>query len=140
VRPPFLLDTNIVSEFERPSPAENVLAWVRNSREDDLFLSVLSLGEVRQGILKLADGAKQRSLEQSFLRMTACFGARVLTVDENIALRWSEMSAALDKAGKPVPLIDGLLAATALHHDLTLVTRNTRDFESTGVRLLNPWK
>lgn len=136
----FLLDTNVVSELVRPKPDDGVLRWVEETDESILFLSVLTLGEIRNGVERLRSGPRRGRLEswvQMDLRLR--FQGRILPIDEAIADRWGKVSAIAASKGKPVPVIDGLLAATALHHNLTLVTRNSSDVSGTGVATLNPW-
>jgi len=136
----FLLDTNVISELIKPQPDENVLRWIAKTDEALLFLSVLTLGEVRYGIEKLNPGKRRGRLESwlaADLRLR--FHERILTIDDGIAQRWGALSATAARKGRPVPVIDGLLAATALHHDLMLVTRGDGDVSGTGVPLLDPW-
>jgi predicted nucleic acid-binding protein len=137
----FLLDTNVISELIKSEPAANVVRWVEETEETILFLSVLTLGEIRWGIEKLNAGRRRGRLESWLAAdLRRRFQARVLPVNEAIAERWGALSAMAAKKGRPVPVIDGLLAATALHHDLTLVTRNEADVSGTGAATLNPWK
>lgn len=135
----FLLDTNIVSELVRAKPEPKVRQWVGSVDENLLYLSVLTLGEIRKGIATLAD-ASRRVLLETWLDsdLVLRFADRILAVDRAVAERWGRLSA---QAGtkSPLPVIDGLLAATALHHNLTLVTRNTKDVIGTGVPIFNPW-
>jgi predicted nucleic acid-binding protein len=136
----FLLDTNVVSELIRPKPDEKVCRWVEETDESILFLSVLTLGEIRKGIESLRPGRRRGRLEswlQVDLRLR--FQDRILPIHEAIADRWGAVSAMAAAKGKPVPVIDGLLAATAIHHNLTLVTRNCSDVAGTGISTLNPW-
>ena len=135
----FLLGTNVVSELIRPKPDNNVLRWVDETDESILFLSVLTLGEIRQGVERLRSGRRRGRLE-SWLQvdLPSRFQSRVLPIHEAIADRWGRISAIAAAKGKPVPVIDGLLAATALHHNLILVTRNSLDVAGTGVPTLNP--
>jgi predicted nucleic acid-binding protein len=137
----FLLDTNVLSELIKPHPDGNVVQWVKNTEEARMFLSVLTLGEIRKGIVGLRMGSRRARLE-SWLDedLRARFQSRVLPIDEAVADRWGTMAAIATAAGKPLPVIDGLLAATALDHNLTLVTRNAFDVAGTGVRVLNPWR
>ena len=137
----FLLDTNVISELIKPQPDGNVLRWIAATNEALLFLSVLTLGEIRNGIEKLNPG-RQRGRLESWLAvdLRLRFQDRILTIDEAIAQRWGALSAAAARKGRPVPVIDGLLAATALHHDLMLVTRNDGDVSGTGVPALSPWR
>jgi toxin FitB len=136
----FLLDTNVLSELIRPDPAGNVVRWVEETEESILFLSVLTLGEIRKGIAGLPTGSRRGRLE-SWLEaeLRPRFQGRILPISEAIADRWGTVTAVAAAAGRPVPVIDSLLAATALHHNLTLVTRNSLDVTATGVRVLNPW-
>ncbi len=132
----WLLDTNILSELRKGHRAnEGVRAWFAEVREEELFTSVLVLGEVRRGIesIRRRDVPSALALEQWLMRMTTSFGDRILPVDSMVADRWGALN-----VPDPVPTVDGLLAATALVHDLVLVTRNVRDVGRTGVRLLDP--
>jgi hypothetical protein len=136
----FLLDTNVVSESTRPQPELRVLEWFAAQPDEALFLSVLTLGELRRGILLLEEGRKRRALlrwlEQE---IEPSFGSRVVAVDAAVMQAWAELQARAARIGRAVPVMDGLFAASALAHDLTLVTRNVADFAATGVKLLNPW-
>ena len=136
----FLLDTCVVSELVKPAPDENVRRWIEETEESLLFLSVLTLGEIRSGIERLRSGRRRGRLE-SWLQadLRARFQDRILTIDQGVADRWGAVSAAAAARGKPVPVVDGLLAATALHYNLVLVTRNTADVAGAGVSTLNPW-
>jgi predicted nucleic acid-binding protein len=134
------LDTNVVSELIRPRPDRNVVTWIKSVDEACLFLSVLTLGEIRSGILRLTAGARRIRLEnwlETELRQR--FQGRILPVDHGIATRWGFLAAQAAAVGRPVPVVDALLAATALEHDLTFVTRNIADVSITGVQTLNPW-
>ncbi len=135
----FLLDTNVISELVRPRPEPKVRAWTAATDETLLYLSVLTLGEIRKGIASLADSARRVALEAWLSAdLSVRFAGRILSIDEAVADRWGRLSA---RSGStlPLPVIDGLLAATALHHNLTLVTRNVEDVAPTGVSLFNPW-
>jgi predicted nucleic acid-binding protein len=136
----FLLDTNVLSELIKPKPDAKVVQWIEGTNESTLFLSVLTLGEIRNGIARLPSGARRGRLE-SWLRvdLRGRFQDRILPINEAIADRWGAISAVAAAQGKPLPVIDGLLAATALHHDLMVVTRNGSDAAATGVAILNPW-
>ncbi len=137
----FLLDTNVISELIKPQPDGNVLRWIAETDEELLFLSVLTIGEIRHGIEKLNPGKRRGKLE-SWLAMDLRlrFPERILGIDEGIAQRWGALSATAAKKGRPVPVIDGLLAATALHHNLMLVTRDGGDVRGTGIAVLDPWR
>lgn len=132
----WLIDTNILSELRKRDRAnEGIRSWLAQAREDELFTSVLVLGEIRRGVelVRRRDVPAALALDQWFLRMTADFSDRVLAVDVQIADRWGILN-----VPHPLPTVDGLLAATALVHDLVIVTRNVRDFQRTGARLLDP--
>jgi toxin FitB len=136
----FLLDTCAISELVKPAPDPGVVNWFAQQDELTLYLSTVSLGELKRGIEKLAPGKRktflQRWLTENVIKR---FGDRVLPLGTQVCLRWGEMQAQLENEGKPMPAIDGLIAATALHHQLTVVTRNTKDLEASGVALINPW-
>jgi predicted nucleic acid-binding protein len=137
----FLLDTNIVSELVKPKPEPKVAGWIEATNEELLFLSVLTIGEIRRGIASLKEPARQVKLEAWLVGdLPVRFTNRILSIDKSIAERWGILTA-LAKAttNHTLPVIDGLLAATAQHHNLTFVTRNTNDVVGTGVPVFNPW-
>jgi toxin FitB len=136
----FLLDTNCISELIRPEPDLRLLSWIEAADEDLLYLSVLTLGEIRKGITALP-ASKRRVRLESWLQveLKSRFSERILPVNLEIADRWGLLAAAAGKQAKPLAVIDGLLAATALHHNLTLVSRNISDFTNASVPLINPW-
>ena len=138
----FLLDTNVLSEFKRrTAPDSRVAGWLREADPDLLWASVLSLGEIRKGIERLAAGHRRTELDQWLERDLAhWFEHRLLPITGAIAQRWGTLAARAMERGTPLPNVDGLIAATALDHQLTLVTRNVRDFSALGVELLNPWE
>ncbi len=132
----WLIDTNILSELRKGERAnDGIRGWFADTREEDLFTSVLVLGELRRGIglLRRRDVPSALALEQWLIRLTQTFSDRVLPVDARVADRWGTLS-----VPDPVPTVDGLLAATALVHNHVLVTRNVRDVAATGVQLLDP--
>jgi predicted nucleic acid-binding protein len=136
----FLLDTNVISELVRRRPEPRVTAWIESTDEMLLHLSVLSLGEIRKGIVSLRDHSRRVSLGAWLdSELVMRFSNRILPIDEAVADRWGRLSAQGEAAKSPVPVIDGLLAATALQYNLTLVTRNVKDVVATGVPLFNPW-
>jgi toxin FitB len=127
-------------ELIRPQPEPNVVRWVDRADEELLFLSVITLGEMRKGVMRLDSGKRRRRLEAWLEQdLPLRFEGRVLVVGREVADRWGTLSAVAAARGTSLPVIDGLLAATALQHNLTFVTRNTADVEATGVRVLNPW-
>ena len=137
----YLLDTNVLSELRRKQPDPHVVAWFAQRATQSLFLSVLTLGEIRKGIERLdashTHAARRHSLNDWLEQdLPTFFLGRLLAVDAGVADRWGRLQAL---AGRPLPAIDSLLAATALQHQLTLVTRNVKDFADMGVGLINPW-
>jgi toxin FitB len=136
----WLLDTCVVSELVRPRPKASVVGWVLERDEDELFLSVITIGELEKGIARLPDSPKRVALEQWVRRELADrFRGRLLAVDSGVAARWGALVGASEARGQPLPVIDSLIAATSLQHDFTVVTRNTVDLERCGARCFNPW-
>jgi toxin FitB len=136
----FLLDTNVVSEWVKPKPNSGVVTWLANVDEDRVFLSVVTLTELRYGIERLAAGARRRSLEEWLQReLPIRFEGRILPVDETVADVSGRIAARSESAGRPIEAIDAFLAATAEVHNLTLVTRNESDFKAVSKATLNPW-
>lgn len=134
----YLIDTNVLSELRRKQADPNVVAWMQVRPRPSLFLSVLTLGEIRKGLERVEDAKrKQALLDWLEVELRHYFVGRLLDIDAATADRWGRLMA---QAGRPLPAIDGLLAATALQHDLTLVTRNSKDFADVGVRVINPWE
>lgn len=136
----FLLDTNVVSEWTKPHPNSGVITWLDEADEDRVFLSVATLAELRHGVERLALGARRKKLD-SWLReeLPLRFESRVLAVTAEVADEWGRVIARCEAGGRPLPAMDGLIASTAIVHGLTLVTRNTSDFETALKSLLNPW-
>ena len=136
----FLLDTNVVSELVRPRPDPGLVEWLAERDEDQLFLSVVTLAELRYGITRLSAGRRRRSLEK-WLRdeLQQRFDGRILPVDDDVALTWGDVTAECAAVGRPIEAMDGLLAATARVHALELVTRNVSDFEPALISVHNPW-
>ncbi len=133
----YLLDTNIVSETVRRTPNKAVIAWLDRLPGEALFVSVLTLGEIRKGIETLADRRRREKLRIWLEHeLPEWFEGRVLPVDLAVADRWGRL---LAEVGRPVPTIGSLLAATALHHELRLVTRNAGDFNYPGLQVINPF-
>ena len=136
----FLLDTNIPSEEIRLQPEPRVVNWLSAQLEENLFLSVVTIGELRKGIALLPASKRRTQFEQWFESdLVSRFSGRILPITQNIAVRWAVLSAGRQIAGAPLGMPDGLIAATALQHDLTLVTRNIKDFTGLAVTILNPW-
>lgn len=137
----FLLDTNVVSELMKLRPNRRVADWIVSTSEELLYLSVITVGEVRKGIDLLDDDDPKRATLQSWLDrdLRVRFAGRLLTFDDGVAERWGHLEALAKKQRRTLPTIDAQLAATALHHGLTLVSRNTGDIRATGVPVFNPW-
>ncbi|MDD2947321.1 MAG: type II toxin-antitoxin system VapC family toxin [Rugosibacter sp.] len=133
----YLLDTNVLSELRRKAPNAGVVAWFAPRPASTLFLSVLTLGELRKGVEGLADTDRRAALlDWLEAELPIFFTGRILPVDAQVADRWGRLVAT---ASRPLPAIDSLLAATAAHHGLSLVTRNVRDFADLGLEVINPW-
>jgi len=133
----YLLDTNVISEIRKASRANsNLLAWFDTTTEEELFLSVLVLGEIRSGIerIRQKDPVQTRSLERWLVTLETNYSERTLPVTSAIADQWGKLTAL-----SPLSVVDGLMAATALVNDLTLVTRNILDVKRTGVKVYNPF-
>ncbi len=137
----FLIDTCVISEFVRRKPSPSVMEWFGAVPEVRIYLSVITLGEITKGILRLPDPAKAQRL-QAWLDndLRSRFHGRLLGVDADVAMEWGAVCAEAERAGTPRPVIDALLAATARVHGLTLVTRNTADFLNIRVDVFNPWE
>jgi hypothetical protein len=136
----WLLDTNVISELVRARPDPRVLAFIHEADEDRLYLSAITWAEIRRGIALLPVGRKRQLLEDWLAQdLRARFQSRILPIDAEIAEHWGSLMAAAKANGQQVSTIDGLIAASAVVHDLQLVTRNTKDFAKLGVRLFNPW-
>jgi predicted nucleic acid-binding protein len=136
----YLLDTNVISELVTPKPDPSVVNWFNRTDEDQLFISVISLAEIRRGIELLATGRRRERLNAWSLNdLPARFDGRILPVDPAVAAAWGRVMAQGQAAGRSISTMDAFIAATALCYGLTLVTRNVSDFYATGITLLNPW-
>jgi predicted nucleic acid-binding protein len=136
----FLIDTNVLSEARRPEPDSRVLEWLDRLDEDRAFISVISLAEIRRGVALMEKGRRRDALAEWLARdLLERFAGRILAVDEKTAFAWGDLMAEAKRRGIGLASMDGLLAAAALAHDLTLVTRNLSDFQDLGVKLFDPW-
>ena len=137
----YLLDTCVISELVAKRPNPQVIAWINRTEETHLYLSVITIGEIRKGIEKLAQSGRRTALEE-WLRdqLVVRFGGRIVPVGLEVMLRWGELTGALESAGHPMSALDSLIAATTLQGNFKLVTRNQEDFKYTRVALFNPWK
>ena len=132
----FLIDTCALSELVKSRPSSQVSQWFVDTPKTSMFVSVLTLGEIRRGIMMLGQGRRRQRLSAWFeTELPMWLGDRVLPLDAYVADRWGRLMARCKK----LPAVDGLIAATALSHSLTVVTRNEADFVATGVELVNPW-
>ena len=133
----YLLDTNAVSEVMRAAPEPAVLEWLRQN-EGDCFLSAVTVGEIERGIELLPEGQRKRNLRKAFLAFQEAVEGRVLSFDPAVARRWAALTAVFQRRGRRLPVLDSMIEATALHWNLTLVTRNASDFAE--VKVLDPWR
>jgi predicted nucleic acid-binding protein len=134
----YLVDTNVLSELRRKNPDARVVEWISQRPATTLYLSVLTLGEIRKGVDSVADVSRRQRLQDWLeAELPAFFTGRILPVDTLVADRWGRL---LVSAPRPIPAIDSLLAATALAHDLVLVTRNEKDFAGLAIEVVNPWR
>jgi predicted nucleic acid-binding protein len=137
----YLLDTCVISELIKKIPNKNVLRWLENQDEEDLYLSVLTFGEIQKGIEKAPDKIRKKKL-QAWLEedLRERFEGKIIPVDLNVAIKWGEIQGITEKEGKTMPSIDGLIAISALAYGCIVVTRNTSDMENSTVDLVNPWE
>ena len=136
----YLLDTCVISEMVKANPNKKIIDWILSQNENYLFLSVLTLGEIQKGISKLSDSKKKKTLtiwlQTDLLER---FGGRIVSIDDQIALNWGSIQASAERDGIIIPSIDGLIAATAITRNMTVVTHNVPDMELSGALLFNPW-
>jgi predicted nucleic acid-binding protein len=137
----FLLDTCVISELVAKQPNSHVVQWVDSIDEDKLFLSAITIGEIKRGIERLADSSRKSALAEWLAGdLLIRFTDRILPIDTPVVLVWGQLTADLEKQGKRMPAIDSLIAATCLQGSLDLVTRNGSDFAHSGVTVINPWE
>jgi len=135
-----LLDTNVLSEVQRPAPSKKVMSWLDTVDEDRVFISVASIAELRRGIALMDEGRRRTALAAWLANdLPGRFAERILPIDYAVAEHWGELMALSRQSGVALSTMDGFFAATALAKNLTLVTRNVKDFGSFGVALFNPW-
>ena len=135
-----MLDTNTVSELVSVRPHQQVLDWLQAADENRLYLSVMTLGEIRHGVADLPQSKKRTRLETWLdVDLHSRFAGRILAIDGAVADRWGWIMAISQIKGMTLPVVAALLAATALQHNLTVVTRNVSDFSVVGLSVINPW-
>ena len=137
----YLLDTCVISELVTKAPNPLVVGFVDSLEPDDVFLSVITIGEIVKGIEKLSTSNRKRELhiwlqEDLLIR----FDGKIFSLDTNILMEWGKLTAQVEAVGKPMPAIDSLIAATVRMYELTLITRNVDDFEPAGIEIVNPWE
>lgn len=135
----FLVDTNVFSEPARPRPDPKVVGWLRE-HEGRLYISAITIGEIRRGIELLPTGKRKTELRDWLQALSDCMKGRILSFNTSTAHVWGQLKAQWDRAGTTISSLDSQLAATAQRHQLTMVTRNMAHFEKTGVKLLNPFE
>lgn len=135
----YLLDTCVLSEFSKPVPNAQVSEWILNAEQSDIFISVFAIGEIRKGIDKLAAGKKRQQLNEWFQEIMDWAEHRILSFDKASAKNWGTLLARLETKGRSLPIIDSMIAATAITHDCAIVTRNVSDFIDMDVLVIDPW-
>jgi len=137
----FLLDTCVISELIAKQPEPGLVQWIDSIGEEKIFLSVITIGEIKKGIEKLPDSRRKSELT-GWLNddLLTRFKDKILPIDTDVVLVWGELFANLEKRGRKMPAIDSLIAAIAVHGKMNVVTRNEDDFIHTGVAVINPWK
>lgn len=135
----YLIDTCVISELIKPTPNKNIEKWFFSKKEESLYISVLTFGELKKGISKLTDSKKKTSLTEWLAEIENRFIERTLDINKEVAETWGLIQGRLEKKGTPMPTIDALIACTAIINSMTVVTRNIKDMTKSGVELINPW-
>ena len=136
----YLIDTCVFSEYQKQSPEPKVIDWINGNADESLYISVLTIGELEKGILRLPGSKRKSDLLEFLETLIIRFDQRVLNLDTSVLRTWANLVSDLESKGRILPIVDSLLAATALARDLTVVTRNEGDFIGTSITILNPWK
>ena len=137
----YILDTNMISELISKHPNMKIVKWLDQIDPNRIYLSVITIGEIRKGIEKLPSSKRKRTLKEWLeTDLLLRFQGKILEITTDVMLIWGELAGRLEKDGKPITAIDSLIAAIVLQGDFCLVTRNDRDFQHTGVKVINPWK
>jgi predicted nucleic acid-binding protein len=135
----YLLDTCVISELVKASPNNNVVDWLHDTPTERLYLSVITVGEIRKGLIKLPDSKRKNLLTNWLNSLLEDYQNRIYPIDSTVAENWGVIQGKAEKKGLAMPSIDGLIAAIAYTHNLVLVTRNVSDFEASGLPIKNPW-
>lgn len=136
----YLLDTCLISELAKSKPNQKVVDWILSENETSFYISVLTFGELHKGVEKLPESKKKEELRIWIAdELKNRFQNRVIGIDMRVSILWGKIQCFAEKNGKPMPVIDSLIAATGIAYDLTVVTRNVTDMEQSGVKLFNPW-
>ncbi len=137
----YLLDTCVISEFVKPKPEKRVLEWLNTTDVERVYLSVVTLGEIHRGISEKPASNRRTELEEWLnTALVAQFAGKILSLDSDMFMTWGQMTAPLKAQGKPMSVMDSLIAATALRHKMVLVTRNVTDFANVDLSVFNPWE
>jgi len=135
-----LLDTNVLLEVTKPRPAQGVLNWLHGLDEDRTFISIVSIAEIRRGVALMDSGRRRDALDEWLTHdLPQRFENRIVPVDGAVALAWGDLMALAKRSGRGLASMDGLIAATSIAHDLTLATRNIKDFDGFGIDIIDPW-
>ncbi len=135
----YLLDTCVISEIIKPAPEKKVIQWIENEPSQSLFLSVITIGEIRKGLSRMPSSRKKEKLTNWLNMLLEEYKERILTIDLTVAENWGEMQGKAEKAGSTMPSIDSLIAAITYTNNMTLVTRNESDFKYADIPIFNPW-
>ncbi len=136
----YLLDTCVFAEFSNLRPRHEVIDWTEQQPLESLFMSVITLGEIEKGIVRLPSSKRRTGLEVLLETLLLRFDTRIISLDVPVLRQWAKMVGDLEKKGRVLPVLDSMLAATAIEHGLTIVTRNTEDFAPANVSVLDIWK
>ncbi len=136
----YLLDTCVISELIKKKPKICVVNWIKQIDESDMYLSVLTIGELQKGVIKLRESKRKQNLIQWVESdLVKRFENRILSVSDSVAIKWGEIQGKAEQQGRKMPVVDNLIAATGIVYDLQVVTRNIEDMKNSGVKLNNPW-
>ncbi len=136
----YMLDTCVLSEFTRRQPEQRVIDWLNRNSEEDLFISVITIGEVQRGIERLSDSKRKTELIQWMTQgLLRRFDGRIVSIDAETMIIWGSLITRMESQGKPIGVMDSLIIASAMQYKMIVATRNINDFHPSGVRVINPW-